>query len=61
MCALFFSVPLYVIVVTSLKSMDQIRQGDIFALPWSLNFDAWVTAWTKPARARAATASRPAS
>ena len=29
-CALFFCVPLYVIVVTSLKSMDQIRQGDIF-------------------------------
>ena len=46
-CALFFCVPLYVIVVTSLKSMDQIRQGDIFALPWHLNFDAWVTAWTK--------------
>ena len=46
-CALFFCVPLYVIVVTSLKSMDQIRQGDIFALPWSLNFDAWVTAWDK--------------
>jgi glucose/mannose transport system permease protein len=46
-CALFFCVPLYVIVVTSLKSMDQIRQGDIFALPWSVNFDAWVTAWTK--------------
>lgn len=46
-CALFFCVPLYVVVVTSLKSMDQIRQGDIFALPWSLNFDAWVTAWDK--------------
>lgn len=47
MCALFFCVPLYVVVVTSLKSMDQIRQGDIFALPWSLNFDAWITAWDK--------------
>ena len=46
-CALFFCVPLYVIVVTSLKSMEQIRHGDIFALPWTLNFDAWVTAWTK--------------
>ena len=46
-CALFFCVPLYVIVVTSLKTMDQIRQGDIFALPWQLNFDAWVTAWDK--------------
>ena len=34
-------------VVTSLKTMDQIRQGDIFSLPWSLNFDGWVTAWDK--------------
>jgi len=46
-CALFFCVPLYVVVVTSLKSMDQIRQGDIFSLPWSFNFDAWATAWDK--------------
>ena len=46
-CALFFCVPLYVIVVTSLKTMDQIRQGDIFALPTALDFDAWVTAWDK--------------
>ncbi|HVX82766.1 MAG TPA: hypothetical protein VHB23_15455, partial [Devosiaceae bacterium] len=46
-CALFFCVPLYVIVVTSLKSMDQIRQGDIFSLPWSISFDAWWTAWDK--------------
>ena len=47
MCALFFCVPLYVVIVTSLKTMDQIRQGDIFSLPWSLNFDGWVTAWDK--------------
>jgi glucose/mannose transport system permease protein len=46
-CALFFCVPLYVIVVTSLKSMDQIRLGDIFSLPWHLDFSAWVTAWSK--------------
>ena len=46
-CAMFFCVPLYVIVVTSLKTMDQIRQGEIFSLPGGLNFDAWVTAWDK--------------
>ena len=46
-CALFFCVPLYVIVVTSLKTMDQIRQGEIFSLPWTINFDAWVQAWDK--------------
>ena len=46
-CALFFCVPLYVVVVTSLKSMDQIRQGDIMSLPWSLEFSAWWQAWDK--------------
>jgi glucose/mannose transport system permease protein len=45
MCALFFCVPLYVIIVTSLKTMDQIRLGEIFSLPWSLNFDGWDQAW----------------
>jgi glucose/mannose transport system permease protein len=40
-------VPLYVVVVTSLKSMDQIRQGDIMSLPWSLDFSAWWQAWDK--------------
>ena len=32
-CALFFCVPLRVIVVTSFKTMPQIREGEIFALP----------------------------
>ena len=33
MCAAFFCVPLYVVIVTSFKTMDQIRSGEIFALP----------------------------
>lgn len=45
MCAAFFCLPLYVIVVTSLKTMDQIRAGDIFSLPSPLIFSAWWTAW----------------
>jgi glucose/mannose transport system permease protein len=47
MAALFFCVPLYVVVVTSLKSMDEIRQGDIFGLPAAWNFDAWSFAWAE--------------
>lgn len=45
MCAAFFCVPLYVIVVTSLKTMDEIRLGDILALPQALSFDGWRYAW----------------
>ncbi|SFD52038.1 carbohydrate ABC transporter permease [Roseivivax sediminis] len=43
---LFFLLPLYVMVVTSLKTMDEIRLGQIFALPRELTFDAWKVAWS---------------
>ncbi|WP_423066255.1 carbohydrate ABC transporter permease [Devosia sp. CN2-171] len=45
MCALFFCVPLYVIVTTSFKTMDQIRQGEIFSLPAPFTLDPWWNAW----------------
>lgn len=44
--ALFFLLPLYVMLVTSLKPMDEIRLGAIFALPAAPRFDAWVQAWS---------------
>jgi glucose/mannose transport system permease protein len=44
--ALFFLLPLYVMVVTSLKTMPEIRQGNIFALPQALDFAAWARAWS---------------
>ena len=45
LCALFFCVPLYVVLVTSLKTMDQIRLGEIFSLPTTITFEAWDLAW----------------
>ncbi len=47
--ALLFALPLYVMIVTSIKSMDEIRLGHIFALPAAPSFDAWDTAWNKAA------------
>ena len=44
-CALFFCVPLYVIATTSFKTMEQIRQGEIFSLPSPFTLDAWWSAW----------------
>lgn len=44
--ALFFLLPLYTMLVTSLKTMEEIRQGRIFALPGALDFNAWKTAWS---------------
>jgi glucose/mannose transport system permease protein len=45
--AAFFLTPLYVMLVTSLKTMPEIRAGNLLGLPSSLNMDAWVTAWFK--------------
>ncbi|WP_408640045.1 carbohydrate ABC transporter permease [Devosia ureilytica] len=44
--SLYYLFPLYVMVVTSLKTMPEIRFGNIFALPQTPNLDAWVRAWT---------------
>jgi glucose/mannose transport system permease protein len=43
--AAFFLLPAVIMVLTSLKSMDEIRQGRIFALPEAANLSAWWTAW----------------
>ncbi|MEI6802650.1 MAG: carbohydrate ABC transporter permease [Burkholderiales bacterium] len=45
--AVFFLAPLYIMVVTSLKTMDEIRLGNLFAMPQQLNFDAWRSAWSE--------------
>ena len=47
MAALFFCVPLYILVTTSLKDMDQIREGAIFSLPHTPTLDAWDYAWNQ--------------
>jgi len=45
MAALFFCVPLYMVVVTSFKSMDEVRHGEIFTLPRLWTLASWKYAW----------------
>ena len=45
--AAFFLLPLYVMLTTSFKSMEEIRLGQIFALPSAPSFDAWRAAWSE--------------
>ena len=45
--AAVFLVPLYVMVATSLKDMNEVRNGSLLSLPGSLNFDAWHKAWSQ--------------
>ena len=47
MAAAFFCIPLYVLIVTSFKSMDQIREGAIFSLPTTWSWEAWNYAWNE--------------
>ena len=44
--ALFYLMPLFVMVITSFKSLDEIRTGDLISLPREVTFDAWRTAWS---------------
>jgi glucose/mannose transport system permease protein len=43
--ALFFLAPLYVMLCTSLKTMDELRGGSLIALPASPGLAAWSKAW----------------
>jgi glucose/mannose transport system permease protein len=43
--AAWFLMPLYVMLATSLKDMEQVRSGHLLSLPTSPSFDAWAKAW----------------
>jgi glucose/mannose transport system permease protein len=44
--AVYYLMPLFVMVTTSLKSLEEIRTGSLVALPREVTFDAWKTAWS---------------
>jgi len=44
--AVYYLLPLYVMLVNSLKPLDEIRQGDMLALPRQLTIEPWLSAWS---------------
>jgi glucose/mannose transport system permease protein len=42
---LYYLMPFYVMTITSLKSLDESRDGSFMGLPQSITFDAWGKAW----------------
>jgi len=44
--AAYYALPLYVMIVTSLKSMPEVRLGNVFAPPLEITFEPWVKAWS---------------
>jgi len=45
--AVYYLIPLYVMIVTSLKGMPEIRMGNIFSPPLEITFEPWVKAWAE--------------
>ncbi|MAG91025.1 MAG: sugar ABC transporter permease [Rhodobacteraceae bacterium] len=45
--SIYYLLPLWVMVVTSLKGMPEIRIGNIFAPPLEITFQPWVKAWSE--------------
>ncbi|MEX0319589.1 carbohydrate ABC transporter permease [Ruegeria sp.] len=45
--SLYYLLPLYVMVVTSLKGMPEIRLGNIFSPPVEVTLEPWVKAWAE--------------
>ena len=43
---LYYLLPLFVMITTSLKSLEEIRTGNLVALPRNITFEAWGTAWS---------------
>ena len=44
--ALFYLMPLFVMLTTSLKSLEEIRTGSLLSLPRDITFAPWAEAWS---------------
>lgn len=44
--ALYYLLPIFVMLITSLKSIDEIRAGSLLGLPREIVFSAWGVAWS---------------
>ncbi|MFK7992609.1 MAG: carbohydrate ABC transporter permease [Granulosicoccus sp.] len=45
--AMYYLLPLYVMVITSMKGMPEIRLGNVFSPPVEVTFQPWVKAWAE--------------
>jgi len=45
--SIYYLLPLYVMIVTSLKGMPEIRLGNAFSPPVEITFEPWVKAWAQ--------------
>ena len=55
----FYLMPLWVMITTSLKSLDEIYGGSFIGLPEAVTFDAWGKAWSQACIGTACTGLKP--
>ncbi len=46
LCAVYYLLPLYVMLVNSVKPLEEIRQGNMLALPLTYTIEPWLSAWS---------------
>jgi len=44
--AVYFLLPLFVMVITSLKDIQEIKTGNLLSLPKNITFQPWIDAWS---------------
>ena len=47
MVSMYYLLPLYVMIMTSLKGMPEIRMGNVFGPPMEITFQPWIKAWSE--------------
>ncbi len=45
--AAYFLLPLYVMLITSFKTLDEFRGGNVFSLPHDWTIQPWIKAWSQ--------------
>ncbi len=44
--AVYFLLPVFIMIITSLKDLDEIKNGNLLALPQNITFAPWLEAWS---------------
>ena len=57
--AIYFLTPLYVMIVNSIKSLAEIREGNMLVPPREASFQYWIKAWSEASIGVQATGLRP--
>jgi glucose/mannose transport system permease protein len=44
--AIYFLLPVFIMIITSLKDLDEIKNGNLLSLPQHITFEPWLEAWS---------------